>query len=112
MAKVTYHPEPGTSEDTAQFGYDFKGGKPTEVTETKALAKFRDNRFFKVSDAKAEKTNEPDKSGLKAVHVAGGRFVIKKDGEVIKEVIKEGLNKADADAFNSMSDDDKAEYIK
>ncbi|RMI21364.1 hypothetical protein [Sinorhizobium meliloti] len=107
MAKVIYLPEKGSEDETEQFGHKFAGGKPTEVTDEKALAKFRGNPFFKVSEAK-EKADKAPESGLKAVHVSGGRFVIKKDGETIKE----GLNKADADAFNAMSDEDKAEIIK
>ncbi|TPL06679.1 hypothetical protein [Mesorhizobium sp. B2-4-11] len=46
--------------------------------------------------------------GLKAVHHGGGRFnVVKGD-----ETLLSGLNKADADAFNVMSDEDKASYIE
>lgn len=108
MTKVIYTPERGASDETEQFGYSFAGGKATDVPEAdkKALAKFRGNPFFKVSEAK-EKADKAPESGLKAVHVAGGRFVIKKDGETIKE----GLNKADADAFNGLSDEDKATYV-
>ncbi len=107
MAKVSYHPEPGVSDETTQYGIDFAGGKPVTVTDERALAKFRGNPFFKVSD-KAEKEEKLAETGLKAVHVAGGRFVIKRDGETIKE----GLNKADADAFNALSDEDKAAYVE
>lgn len=107
MTKVSYHPEPGSPDETTQFGYDFADGKPTTVTDGAALAKFRANQFFKVHTEKAEKPKS-ENAGLKAVHIAGGRFVIK-DGDT---VVKEGLNKADADAFNAMSDEDKAEYVK
>ncbi|MGV2110149.1 hypothetical protein ACQZ46_02605 [Agrobacterium salinitolerans] len=105
MTKVSYHPGNSESDETEQFGYSFAGGKPTEVKDSDghALAKFAGNRFFKVHEKKEAKSE----SGLKAVHVAGGRFVIKKDGDVVKE----GLNKADADAFNGMSDEDKAAYV-
>jgi len=107
MTKVSYHPEPGSSDKTEQFGYSFANGKAVEVDDAKALAKFRGNQFFKVSD-KAEKEEKPAEDGLKAVHNGGGRFVIK-DGD---KIVKEGLNKADADAFNALSDEDKAEYVK
>lgn len=105
MTKVSYHPGNGESDETEQFGYSFAGGKPTEVKESdaNALAKFAGNRFFKVHEKKEAKNED----GLKAVHVAGGRFVIKKDGDVVKE----GLNKADADAFNGLTDDEKAAYV-
>jgi hypothetical protein len=109
MTKVSYHPEPGSPDETTQFGYVFADGKPTEVKDGEpALAKFRSNRFFKVHGAEKEKVAKPADDGLKAVHVAGGRFVIKKGSETVKE----GLNKADADAFNALSDDDKAAYVE
>jgi hypothetical protein len=54
MAKVKYKPEPGGSDETSQFGYDFKGGKAVEVDDPLHLAKFRGNRFFEVSETKAE----------------------------------------------------------
>lgn len=106
MAKVSYHPEPGVSDETTQFGYDFADGKPVKVDDPKALAKFRGNKFFKVSE-KEDKEEKPV-DGLAAVHNGGGRFVIKRNGETIKE----GLNKSDADAFNALSDEDKAAYVE
>ncbi len=116
--KFSYHPEPGVSDETEQFGVQFADKKPSEVTDEKAIEILRGNRFFKAHDAEkkpaAAKPEAPkpakaevDPNALKAVHIAGGRFVIKK-GE---EVLKEGLNKADADAFNAMTDEEKAEYV-
>lgn len=105
MTKVSYLPEPGTPDETTQFGYDFSDGKSVSVTDAKALAKFRGNRFFKVSEAKEEKKPE---EGLKASHNGGGRYVIK-DGDT---AVKDGLTKEDAAVFNALSDADKAEYVK
>lgn len=105
MAKVKFIPEPGVSDETEQFGITFAGGEAVEVTDEKALAKFRGNRFFEVEDEATEEQEED--AGLQAVHNGGGRFVIKRDGEIIKK----GLTKADADTFNAMSDEDKAEYV-
>lgn len=72
------------------------------------IAKLRHNQHFTVSGdepkAKKEKKHE---EGLKAVHNGGGRFVIKNGSETVKE----GLNKADAEAFNALSDEDKAAYV-
>lgn len=51
MTKVSYHPEHGAPDETEQFGFHFAGGKPTEVDDAKALAKFRGNQFFKVHEA-------------------------------------------------------------
>lgn len=44
---------------------------------------------------------------LKAVHHGGGKFNIV-DGDV---VLVAGLTKADADAFNGLSDEDKKAYV-
>jgi hypothetical protein len=68
MTKVSYHPEPGASDETTQFGYDFAGGKPTTVTDGQALAKFRANRFFKIHADKppAPEKKEPEVSRQKA----------------------------------------------
>lgn len=94
MAKVKY-----LDGDTSQYGYAFEGGKPVEVTDAKHLAKFAGNRFFEVSGAATV--------GLKAEHHGGGKFNIT-NGE---SVLAKGLSKADADAFNSLSDDEKAAYV-
>lgn len=108
MAKVTFKPEAGVSDETEQFGFAFAGGEAVEVPEGSALAKFRGNPFFDVEEeAPKPKKEKATVEGLRAVHIAGGRFKIV-DGD---KVIKEGLNKADADAFNAMSDEDKAEYV-
>jgi hypothetical protein len=45
---------------------------------------------------------------LKAEHHGGGKFNVTK-GE---EVLLSGFSKADADAFNAMSETDKAEYVE
>ena len=53
MAKVTYHPkdfpDDGLSDDTTQFGYDFIGSKPVEVTNVAHLRKFSGHPHFKVT---------------------------------------------------------------
>lgn len=46
--------------------------------------------------------------GLKAVHHGGGKFNVV-DGDT---VLLSGLPKADADAFNEMSDEDKRAYVE
>ncbi len=46
--------------------------------------------------------------GLKAVHHGGGKFNIV-DGD---KVLAKGITKADADAFNDLSDEDKAAYAE
>lgn len=108
MAKVTYKSEPNGSDETTQFGYDFKGGNAVEVENETHLRKFRGNPFFEVSDdtgIKGGSTNEP---AWEAVHRGRGVYAIMK-GE---EAVKTNLTKEDADAFNSLSDEEKAEYLK
>lgn len=105
MTKVIYLGEPGGSKTTTQFGYSFEDGRATEVSDEKHLAKFRGNAHFAVDGGDHQKAPE---TGLKAVHNGGGRFVIK-DAD---KIVRDGLNKADADAFNALSDEDKAAYIE
>lgn len=112
MPKIKYEAKGSGAEEVTAFGYDFKDGKATEVKDADA-AKFDGNPFFSVS-AKTEKTDaktaaktEDDDTTLKAVHIAGGRYSIKRGDEELKK----GLTKADAEAFNGMSDEDKAEYV-
>jgi len=92
--------------DTEQFGYVFTGGEPVEVTNEKHLAKFSGNPAFEVEGSPANETSD---DVLKAVSRGGGRFSIMK-GDNDAEVLK-GLNKADADAFNALSEEDKAAYV-
>ena len=116
MAKLTYHAN-GDAEEVEAFGVAFTDGKAVEVSDEVA-AKLAGNRFFSASKAPSEpravaprkESIKPpvDPDALKAVHIAGGRFVIKQGDKAIKE----GLNKADADAFNALSDEDKAAYVE
>lgn len=108
MAKVIYRPDPeqGCPDATSQFGYDFVAGKPTEVDGGIALAKFAGHPFFSVEGD--EKQSDPDE--LKAVHNGGGRYIITRGGDKSNPV-KDGLDKADAAAFNALSDEDKAAYV-
>lgn len=59
------------------------------------------------ANAKIAELGKPGAS-LKAEHHGGGKFNIT-NGET---VLAKGLSKADADAFNAMSDVEKAEYVK
>lgn len=105
MAKVSY-----LDGNTEQFGYTFDG-KPVDVSDERHLAKFRGNRFFKVSETKekaAEGSERPE--GHRAIHKGHGKFSVvfgDKDEEVVTD-----LNKDDADTFNAMSEEDKAQYVK
>ncbi len=66
-------------------------------------------RYETISSGAAGKTpvTNPKTGGIKAIHHGGGKFNVV-DGD---EVLLSGLSKADADAFNDMSDEDKAAYV-
>ena len=90
------------------FGTTFPEGKTAEVDD-KFRAKLEGNPFFKMGSAPRKTGGKStDDTGLKAEHHGGSKFNITR-GE---EVVAEGLSKADADAFNAMSDEEKAEYVK
>jgi hypothetical protein len=57
--------------------------------------------------AQAETSAEPS-TGPRAEHRGGGRYFVM-DGE---NAIGEAMSKADAEAFNAMSDEDKAALLK
>jgi coproporphyrinogen III oxidase-like Fe-S oxidoreductase len=116
MTKVTYKmPTEDDSAVVTMGGVRFFDGQSVEVDEEEhehLLSKLRTNQHFEVADSKpkAPKADSKPKApaeGLRAVHIAGGRFKIV-DGD---RLIKEGLNKAEADSFNALSDEDKAALV-
>lgn len=84
------------------------------IIEVSKEPKGLDGRYRVLADEKGkEPVTNPKKgkdaeTGLKAEHHGGGKFNITQ-GET---VLASGLSKADADAFNALSDDEKAEYVK
>ncbi len=61
--------------------------------------------WFEFSEAEAEKPVEP--AGLKAEHRGGGRYFIM-DAD---KPVGEAMTKDDAEAFNFLSDEDKAAFV-
>lgn len=61
--------------------------------------------WFEFGKAKAEKTFEP--TGATAEHRGGGRYFIM-DGD---KPVGDAMTKEDAEAFNALSDEDKAAYL-
>ena len=113
MTQVTYRPSKAAAcpDTTEQFGHSFTAGEAVEVEDEKALAKFRGHPFFEVDSADAVDNDPPgDADELRAVHNGGPRFIIVR-GDKDKKV-KDGLTKADADAFNALSAEDKEAYVK
>lgn len=99
MAKVTFKPEPGTPDSHRHLGIDW-GLEPVEVTDEKLLFKLRGNPFYEVEEDSVD--------GIRAKHKGRGVYAVV-DGDT---VLVEGLDKADADAFNALSDEDKAAYLE
>ncbi|MCV0348462.1 MAG: hypothetical protein K5863_00165 [Nitratireductor sp.] len=75
-----------------------------ELTEEQIEAFEREGVKVKAKASKASKVE----AGLVAKHHGGGRFNIV-DGD---DVLLSGLTKADADAFNAMSDEDKTAFVQ
>ncbi len=86
-----------------------RAGENGEVTTTSPLTEEQIDAYaadgVKVVEAKAKKGGGD--TGLKAEHHGGGKFRIT-EGE---KVILTDLSKADADAFNALSDEDKAKFV-
>lgn len=79
--------------------------KDIDVIETTAFkARVKAGEFAVKGSASKPK---PD-TGMKAEHHGGGKFNVT-HGETL---LLSGLSKADADAFNSMSDADKETYVQ
>lgn len=64
-------------------------------------------RFEVISGTQKGKKGVNNDGALKAEHHGGGKFNITQ-GE---QVLLEGISKADADAFNALSDEDKQAFV-
>lgn len=102
MVKVIYTPGEELPGETTNLGYAFTAGEPVDVTDEKVLKKFRGHPHFTVEGAE-----KADEKGLHAVHKGRGVYSIMKDGTEVEA----GLSKADADAFNALSEADQAEFV-
>lgn len=111
MAKVNYIPADDMPRRTSQFGFDFDRDNPADVpSDHPALKKFRGNPFFSVEDdpiAQPESQGAP--VGLRAIHRGRGVYGIV-DGIVPLDQLGQ-MTKADADAFNAMSDAEKSTFV-
>lgn len=89
-------------------------GDSEEVLDLKKQVADRDQQIAELrtkleaaEKAVSEAGNAVPTVALKAEHHGGGKFNVTQ-GEA---VLLSGLSKADADAFNAMSDEDKAAYV-
>ncbi len=114
MVKVKYLPEAGTPDDTETLNHKFSARRATDVTDEAVLTVLRGNPFFQVLDADkgvgAPTTPPKPANGdkLVAMEAPDGSFTIMQDGTAIDHP---ALTKEEADAFNALSDEDKAEYV-
>lgn len=111
---MDYHVKNGSAVDKA---FKVRGGhavvpagKEADVTDAKELTEAQIDAFeregVKVKAKGGAKAKGGDTS-LKAEHHGGGKFNVT-EGETVH---LSGLSKADADAFNQMSPEDKAAYV-
>lgn len=114
MAKVSYDPKPHDLPNrTTVLGYSFEGGDSIDVPEGISLGKFRawqtyhPELGFTVEDASPAKPTNQD--GLVAIHRGRGVFAVVQDGVVLDKL--DPMSKAEADAFNALSDEDKAAFV-
>ena len=120
MATVTYHAPPGDSEVVSLSGLRFFDGEPRELDDAEhaaLLEKLAHNPHFEVvvgaGTAGAPLTvldeTDPPAIGLRAIHNGGGRFIIVRGDKDQK--VRDGLNKAEAHAFNALSEAEKRAFV-
>jgi hypothetical protein len=105
---ATYHAPDKDSEVVTTRGVRFFDGQPVELNRDEhsaLIGKLRGNPHFEVAGADEAETPTPV---LEARHRGRGVYAIVRSDETLVE----GLNKADAEAFNAMTDDDKATYVQ
>lgn len=98
-------------EITEKGVYDQKGemlevGSTIEVKGSD-IPNFLLNKTRKVGAKSTGSTPVTNEEGMIAKHKGGGKYMILNDGTEVQS----GLSKGDAEAFNGMSDEDKAAYI-
>lgn len=111
MATVTYHAPQGDSEVVSLSGLRFFDGEPRELDDAEHVAllgKLAHNPHFEVGFTVLDETDPPP-IGLRAIHNGGGRFIIVRGDKDQK--VRDGLNKAEAHAFNALSEAEKRAFV-
>jgi hypothetical protein len=113
MTKVRYTPTDDMPLTTTNLGYEFDARKATSVEDENILSVLRGHPHFEVAGEQEEPKKHPKPVApavptLHAEETSRGKWSIF-HGE---DEIKSGLSKDDAEAFNAMSAEDRAEYIK
>lgn len=113
---VTYKAPRGDDRVVEMRGRTFFDGKAEKLdsdADAAFLAKLRNNPLFQVDEKDAPKpaapapVKQPD-AILIATEQSDGTFAVMSGATVVKG----DMSKEDADAFNALSDADKAEYVK
>jgi hypothetical protein len=113
MAKVTYHAPAGDSEVVSLMGLRFFDGEPRELDDAHAplLEKLAHNPHFEVEGALlvVHDETDPPAIGLRAIHRGFGRYSIVRGDEDTE--IRDGLDKAEARAFNALTETEKLAFV-
>lgn len=114
MATVTYHAPLGDSEVVSLMGLRFFDGEPRELDDAEhpgLLEKLATNPHFAVEGAVLSvlDATDPPAIGLRAVHRGFGRYAIVRGDEDAE--IRDGLSKAEARAFNALSEAEKRAFV-
>jgi hypothetical protein len=116
MTKVTYHAPAGDEAVVTVGGLRFFDDQAQEVDPGKhaaLLGKLSNNPHFEVDGpaAAGDETTEDDEPviGLRAIHNGGGRFIIVRGDKDQK--VRDGLNKAEAHAFNALTEAEKRAFV-
>ncbi len=115
MPSVTYHAPEGDSEVVSLAGLRFFDGEPRDIDGVEhavLLAKLGQNPHFEVegfAPITVLDQTDPPVIGLRAIHNGGGRFIIVRGDR--DQRVKDGLNKAEAAAFNALSEAEKQAFV-
>lgn len=117
MPNATYRAPAGDSEVVTIAGVRFFDGQAVELDHgehERLLGKLSMNPHFEVDGYLAAGSaglggEHQPVMGLRAIHKGRGKYAIVRGDEDTE--VKEGLSKADADAFNALTEADKEEYV-
>lgn len=117
MTKATYHAPAGDNAVVTIAGVRFFDGQALDLDlaeHERLLGKLSKNPHFEVDGLAAADDSTllpetPVADELRAIHKGFGKYSIVRGDK--DEEIKDGLTKADAEAFNALSEADKAEYV-
>lgn len=118
MTQVTYIAPAGDEAVVTTGGVRFFDGQSVDLGPEHGplLAKLRNNPHFEVHGEPADLQEDPVDDdgveiGLSARHKGRGKYAIVRATEGGEIVVRDGLTKADAAAFNALSVEDREAYV-